>query len=266
MASLVNVVVIMGMLVIVPAGLALIGEPALRPLRTWWPLGAIPGGIALWLPRGLPAALLATPYVLFTLALALRAPRRVHGAADVAVMTALATPAVAGVAMVAERWGYRLFGFRLETLRLTEAHFHFAGFAAALIAGLVCRADGTRRAARAAALAVPAGTAIVLAGFFAGDWIQLAGAAVLTAGMWLVGWLTWRDMRDTDRLTRTLLVISAGVLAVTMLLALDWALGEASGLPHLPIAWMAASHGAGNAFGFALCGILAWRRLQERTA
>jgi hypothetical protein len=83
-------------------------------------------------------------------------------------------------ALVAERSGFRLFGFRLETLRLTEAHFHFAGFAAALIAGLVCRAEGDSGTARAAALTVPAGTAVVFAGFFAGDWIQLAGAAILT--------------------------------------------------------------------------------------
>jgi uncharacterized protein (UPF0548 family) len=32
-------------------------------------------------------------------------------------------------------------------------------------------------------------------------------------------------------------------------------------LPHLSLAWTAATHGVGNATGFALCGILAWRRL-----
>lgn len=291
MIVLVDIVVAVGMLVVVPMGLALMDGPELTRLRTLWPAGAALGVIALVLPRGATAGVLAGVYALFTGALALQAPRRIlrgrppreapgRPAAppagsgpppgrsplprELAFLTALVTPAIAGTAMVAERSGFRLFGFRLETLRLTEAHFHFAGFAAALIAGLVCRAEGDSAPARAAALTVPGGTAVVFAGFFAGDWVQLAGAAILTAGMWLVGWLTWRDVRGagTDPVTRGLLALSASVLAVTMLLALDWALGEATGLPHLPIAWMAATHGVLDAFGFALCGVLAWRRLR----
>ncbi len=53
-------------------------------------------------------------------------------------------------------------------------HFHFAGFAAALIAGLVCGvSDGP--AGRFAALSVPLGTLLVLVGYFNGDWAELAG-------------------------------------------------------------------------------------------
>jgi heme A synthase len=51
-----------------------------------------------------------------------------------------------------------------------------------------------------------------------------------------------------------------------MVLALSWALGEATGLPHLPIGWMAATHGVANALGFALCAVLAWRRLATEAA
>jgi hypothetical protein len=82
-------------------------------------------------------------------------------------------PAVAGTALVAERGGFRLFGFSLRILSLTVAHFHFAGFAAALIAGLVCRASAGR--ASAAAWSVPVGTVIVLVGYFTGDWVEFAG-------------------------------------------------------------------------------------------
>ncbi|MFF7457995.1 YndJ family protein [Kitasatospora sp. NPDC008115] len=270
--ELVGLLVLLGMGAVIPLGLALIDEPGLARLRRLWPLAAVPGALSLWLPRGALATGSATLYALGTLAVAAHAPLRLArtrslAPPEIAVLTALAAPAVAGVALVAERSGHRLFGFDLDILALTVPHFHYAGFTAALVAGLVCRAVPDRPAARWAALSVPAGTLLVLGGYFVGDWAELAGAAVLTAGMWLVGLLTWRDLRV--RGTPVLLGVSAAVLAVTMLLALWWALGEATGLPHPTLGWMAATHGVGNALGFALCSLLAWRRLaptpQERT-
>ncbi|MFE5934469.1 YndJ family protein [Streptomyces sp. NPDC056470] len=285
MSVLVGLIVMLGMFVIVPAGLGLIDGPrprGLLVLRRAWPLLAVPGAVALWLPRSPAAAALAAVYALATLALALCAPVRLAallrppstggpppGAlrplapSEVAVFTALVTPSVAGLALVAERAGHELLGFDLGILALTVPHFHFAGFAAALVAGLVCRtSDGP--ATRFAALSVPLGTLLVLAGYFVDDWAELAGAVVLTAGMWAVALTTWRDLRTgtPDRVTRGLLAVSAVVLVATMLLALSWALGEATGLPHPDLTWMAATHGLGNALGFALCSLLAWRRLR----
>ncbi|MFF4952393.1 YndJ family protein [Streptomyces chattanoogensis] len=268
MTALVQLIVMLGMFVVIPLGVSLIEEPGLAGVRRVWPVAAVVGSVALWLPRGPVAGGCAAGYAAATLALAVQAPRRLArnrslAPSEVAVLTALATPAVAGLALVAERAGHRLFGFGLDILALTVPHFHFAGFAAALIAGLVPRGDGGR-AGRFAALSVPVGTLLVLAGYFIDDWAELAGALVLTAGMWVVGLLTWRDLRPTgpDRTTRALLGCSALVLVATMLLALTWALGEATGLPHPSLAWMAATHGLGNALGFALCAILAQRRLR----
>ncbi|MDX3590036.1 YndJ family protein [Streptomyces sp. ID03-2B] len=272
MSALVNAIVMLGMLVIVPTGLRLSGRQELERIRRLWPLFAVPGALALWLPRSTTATALACCYALGTVLLALHAPRRAARARDldpagIALLTALVTPAVAATALVAERSGHDLFGFDLGILALTVPHFHYAGFAAALIAGLVCRvSDGP--AGRFAALSVPVGTLLVLAGYFIGDWAELVGAVVLTAGMWTVGLLTWRMGRadGRDRTTRLLLLTSAAVLVATMLLALSWALGEATGLPHPTLSWMAATHGLGNALGFALCSLLAWRRIRtERT-
>ncbi|MFJ9412811.1 YndJ family protein [Streptomyces sp. NPDC101227] len=269
MAVLVQLIVMLGMFVVIPLGLSLIDGPGLARIRGIWPLAAAAGSLALWLPRGPVATGCAAGYAAATLALAVQAPRRLArnrslAPAEIATLTALVTPAIAGLALVAERAGHRLFGFGLDILALTVPHFHFAGFAAALIAGLVCRGSGGGRAGRFAALSVPVGTLLVLAGYFIDDWAELAGALVLTAGMWLVGLLTWRDIRATgpDRTTRALLGCSAVVLVATMLLALSWALGEATGLPHPSLAWMAATHGLGNALGFALCALLAQRRLR----
>ncbi|MEI7033451.1 YndJ family protein [Streptomyces pratensis] len=268
MSALVNAVVMLGMLVVVPVGLRLAELPELARIRGLWPLFAVPGALSLWLPRGLAATVLACCYAVGAALLALHAPRRALrdrdlGPARIALLTALTAPAVAAVALVAERSGRRLFGFGLDILALTVPHFHFAGFAAALIAGLVCRVSGGP-AGRFAAYSVPLGTLLVLVGYFLGDWVELAGTLVLTAGMWTVGLLTWRmgHAAGRDRATRRLLCSSAAVLAATMLLALSWALGEATGLPHPTLTWMAATHGVGNALGFALCSLLAWHRIR----
>lgn len=268
---LVNMIVTLGMLCVVPAGLRLIDPAGLHRTARLWPLLAAPGALCLWLPRGAPAAVLAALYAAATVALAAGIPARLPRGrppvpAEVAVATALASPAIAATALVAERAGYRLFGFDLDILALTVPHFHFAGFAAALVAGLVCRtlrAGPTAGLARWAAYSVPAGTLLVLAGYFVDDWAELAGAVVLTGGMWAVALLTWREIRPTgrDRSTRTLLAASSAVLVATMLLALWWAVGEATGVVHPTLTWMAATHGLGNALGFALCSVLAWRRL-----
>ncbi|MFI6843064.1 YndJ family protein [Kitasatospora sp. NBC_00085] len=266
--ELVDLLVLLGMGAVIPLGLALIDEPGLARVRRLWPMAAVPGALSLWLPRGGLATGCAVLYALGTLAVAAHAPLRLArtrslAPAEIAVLTALATPSVAGLALVAERSGHRLFGFDLDILALTVPHFHYAGFTAALVAGLVCRARSSSAEARFAALSVPLGTLLVLAGYFVDDWAELLGAVVLTTGMWLVGLLTWRDLRTRtpDRTTAALLGTASAVLAATMVLALWWALGEASGLPHPTLTWMAATHGVGNALGFALCSLLAWRRL-----
>jgi hypothetical protein len=260
---LVDVLVTVGMLVVVPGGLRLMG---LETARRIWFFGAVAGAVSLWLPRGAVAAGLATIYLLgagvlcaYAIGVVKRAKRAVI--AQAAVVTALVSPAVAGSALVAERAGYELFGFETGVLALTVAHFHFAGFAAALIAGLH-RLISPGWWAEVAALTVPAGTLVVLAGYFTGEFVELAGAVVLTAGMWIVGWLSWRHARNGghDRLTRVLLGVSGVVLAGSMVLAVSWALGEATGIPHPGLGWMAATHGVANALGFAVCGVVGWRR------
>ena len=263
---LVDLLVAVGMLVVVPAGLRLIRDPAVAFARRCWPVGAVAGAVSLWLPKGTVATSLATVYavaaaVLCAYAVSRPVPPRREWPTEAAVLTALISPAVAASALVAERAGYPLFGFEPGVLALTVAHFHFAGFAAALIAGLQSRLT-PGRAADAAALTVPAGTLLVLLGYFTAEAVELAGALVLTAGMWTVGWLTWRYARTEvpDRLTAVLLGGSAVVLAGSMVLAVSWALGEATGLPHPSLAWMAATHGVANALGFAVCGMVARHR------
>lgn len=111
---------------------------------------------------------------------------------------------------------------------------------------------------------MPLGTVLVLAGYFVDDLAELAGAVVLTGGMWVVRWPTWRHLRPgkPDRSTRGLLGVSSVVLVATMLIALSWAVGEAFDVPHLSLSWMVATQRVVNAIGFGLCSVLAWTRLR----
>ncbi|MDX6743439.1 YndJ family protein [Actinocorallia sp. A-T 12471] len=249
-------IICLGMLAVVPLGLSL--ADAARLQRPWL-AGALPGATSLFLPVGTPAALLASLYALATAILLAEAVRRLPSALrdprQAAFATALGTPAVAALALVAERAGHPLLGYSPTMLALTVAHFHFAGFAAALIAGLVCRPEAGR-AGRLAALTVPAGTLGVLGGYFVGQWAEFAGAVVLTAGMWLAALLCWRTGKAALR-------IAGAVLVPSMLLALWYAWGEASGIAHPGIGWMTATHGVANAVGFGLCGVLGWRSVRE---
>lgn len=269
MSVLANLAVTLGMLLIVPFGLALIDAPGLALVRRWWPVPAVLGAVTLWLPRGDLSVGLACVYAVAAVALVVVAvarlvQRRSLAPREIAVLTALVCPSIAALALVAERGGHTLFGFDLDILELTVPHFHYAGFAAALIAGLVSRATaGSGTLSTVAALSVPAGTGLVLVGYFINDWVELAGGTVLTIGMWSVGWLVWTQLRThaKQRPTQLLLAVSSVTLVATMLLAVSYAFGEAADLPHLSLTWMVATHGAANAVGFALCGLLAFRRL-----
>lgn len=273
MTAIIGALSALGMIVVVPLGLRLMSDDGDQLVRAWarvWPVAGAVGAISLLLPRGGIAGGLAVLYAGATIALAATAPLRLARTrslrpAEIAVLTALVTPAVAGTSLVAERIGFELMGFELKVLALTVAHFHFAGFAAALVAGLVCHATGSRLA-EAAAVTVPLGTGLVFAGYFTSDEVELGGAVVLTLGMWAVAWVMWRDVRSrsNDPVTRLLFAGSSVVLVATMLLALSWAAGHVwSAVPFLPLDVMAATHGVANALGFAVCGLLAWGRLRK---
>jgi len=270
------VIVAVGMVVVVPLGLRLMDDDRgrLGPISQVWPLAGVAGAVSLLLDRGPFAVALASYYAAVTGWLAVlalvrlieivRAGRRRPISVEVAVLTAMVAPVVAGSSLVAERGGYELLGFGMTTLALTVAHFHFAGFAAALVAALAA-AVVRSVAARLAAWTVPVGIGVVFLGYFTSDAVELIGAIVLTAGMWLLAWSLWRDVAPTTSKAgvRALFLVGAAVLVVTMALALSWAAGQVwDAVPHLSLTWMAATHGLANALGFAVCVLLGWRRLQ----
>lgn len=156
-------------------------------------------------------------------------------------------------------------GVRPPFVLLTAVHFHYAGFTATLLAALVRRrtAAASPRLSAAMVAAVVVAPPIVAVGFTFVGVLQVVGAVVLTLGLFALSWLTLRHVVPgvDDTPARWLLVVSAAAVLVPMVLAVQWAIGWNFGTPALSIPMMARTHGVANAFGFALCGVMGWRRL-----
>jgi hypothetical protein len=300
--AVVTALVVLGLVVVLPLGLRLLGAPPVpAPRSVAWPLAGLAGAVSLVLPRGPVAAVLAAAFAAATVVLlgaaarvALGAVRRTitsrraqlpsgppvpastassdeHGhrlaswsalGADLATVVALATPAVGASALVAERAGWGLLGFSGTYLALTVPHMLYAGFGAALVAGTVAHLAPDDAGAVVGAWGVPVGTLLVLVGYFVGDVAELLGALVLTAALWATALAAVRSLalgrRDP---ARALVGGGAVVVALSMLLAVWWAAGEALDLPHPSLDVMAATHGVANALGFVLCSLLGLRLL-----
>ena len=282
--ALVGLLVAVGAVVVLPLGLRLLGARVVpAPRSAAWPLAGACAVVSLLLPRGALAAALAVPFALASavlLAAGARLAARALGGrrggaspagppSTAATVTALVLPAVGASALVAERAGWGLLGFSGTYLALTVPHMLYAGFGAALVAGAVARLAAADRLAVAGAWGVPAGTALVLLGYFVGDAAELVGAVVLTLALWATAAAVVRSAARPGghpAAARALLVTSAVVVSLAMVLALWWAAGEALGFAHPGLDLMAATHGVANALGFVLCALLGLRLLARDRA
>jgi hypothetical protein len=121
--------------------------------------------------------------------------------------------------------------------------------------------DRSPRLAAASLLAVVAAPPIVAAGFTFAPPLQVAGATLLAAGLFLLAWVTIRHaVPQVGRAAGTLLTLSSLAVLAPMVLAVSWALGNTVGTPALSIPAMARLHGITNAVGFTLLGLIGWVR------
>ena len=272
MTPTVGALVLLAMLLVVPLGLPLLGTPGVSSLRRAWPVAGAIAGTSMLLPVGMVAGALTVPYLALAAAAGALAVRRavaerrhvrrpVDALRELTALTALVSLPVAAASLTCERAGYALLGFAPEVLALTAAHFHYAGFAVATLAALtLVRVPGPL--SLLAGVTVPAGIALVAAGHFLGRGTELAGAVVLTAGVLALSLTTVLHVVPRRGRARWLLLVAAWTTPLTMALALWWAVGRLAGLGHPDLALMAATHGAGNALGVCLCGLLGWRLLR----
>jgi uncharacterized protein (UPF0548 family) len=161
---------------------------------------------------------------------------------------------VAAGALAASRLGWTPLGQREPIVELTAVHYIYAGAAALVLAGWTARAVPIALTAAA--------PPIVAIGFVTGSAIpQVGGAVLMTLGVWATATVQLGASLDRSRRRspRALLAVSGVSIWVPMVLAVAWAAGQHWSVPILSIPDMARTHGAVNATGFVLCGLLARR-------
>jgi hypothetical protein len=270
--EVIHKVVFFGMLVVVPLGLSLVPAHGLSIYRLAvmaQPIAALPALASFYLETGPLAALLSSAWFILTALVALIGllklkSRGIYPLEDFSINTGLLYLPVAGVWLVVYRYGIQPFDYGETIILLTVVHFHFAGFAAPIIAGLSGRVLTTRKHPRwlfrFAVFAIVTAMPLVAAGITFSGWLGLIGTVLLSAGLVMLAVLTvgWVMPAIAPLTSRLLLVIGALCSCSAMVLACLYAYSLPMKVLIIDIPTMALTHGVLNAFGFVTCSLIAW--------
>jgi hypothetical protein len=264
-------------LVFVPIGLDLAATPdrdgrnhaLYRFARFAQPFAALAAVVAFFVPVGLPAGLCAAPWFLLCAVVGLGVLPRLgivgmRRLPENAISVALLYLPIGGAWFLAERSGLAPLRFGGVIAFLTAIHFHFAGFIAPLIIGMIGRsipatAAWARRLYAVAAPGVIAGPPLVALGITFSSGLEVVSASVLAFCITLAAVVAIGPVASAvaDRRARLLLRVGSVASVAAMLLALAYAISTALSATLISIPTMAISHGVLNAL-FAFCGLLAW--------
>ena len=279
--ELINKILVLGILVIVPLGLSLVSTPDRNNLHALpyrlavlaQPFGAICGFASFFLEQGWPAAALAAAWFVVTCAIALFGlwrllPRGLRPIEEVSIDAGLIFLPVGGVWFMMSRLGIQPIGFGDTIVLLTAVHFHFAGYAAPILAGLAGRTIGRQGSARkllgVGVVSIVTGIWFVAAGITLAPRLALAGAIVISTGLVLLAVIVVACVLPSlrSRTAQILLLVSSISSTFAMCLACAYAYSIVTKTVILDIPQMAMAHGIVNAFGFALCGLVGWSMVE----
>jgi hypothetical protein len=279
-----------GPLVIVPLGMELVrvstAHGRLAELaRMLQPLGAALAVVAMPLPPGKRAAVAALGWMVVCAIAALggvgqliviargvvenrtrEAPVATRTVATrvvtIAAGIACIDLAVGGGWLAASRLGLRPMGIQEPIGLLTAVHFHFAGFATAMIAAATLRFAELRGESpwlRRMVVAVVLLPFVVAAGFVVSPLLKMAaGLAFSGCVAALAGFMWMLSSRVEQGTARGMLRLAVAAVFVSMALSGTYAVADFLGGDLLPIPRMASTHGVLNAVGFCLLGLLGW--------
>ena len=255
---------LLGPLMVVPLGLALIGvERAVIYLQ---PLAGAAVVASFFLPPGLLAGMLVVPWLILVALAALGGLDRLvrGGATEFCFGTALMMLPVGGGGLVQSRLGMTPLGFREPLVLLVAVHFHYAAFVSPIMAGAVIRR--TKFLACPVAICASVGSPILATGYVLHvPTVRLLGAMLLVVALCGVSVLTFAALRNVrPRAGQFLLGLSASSVVVAMAYASVYALADFFGEVWVAIPHMARTHGVINALGFSVAGLLGWRLADGR--
>ena len=285
MLTLATTILFLGPLLVVPLGLRLLKQANLISIETnyrspatiIWGTAVVSLACSFSQPAGQIAALLAAPWFLATLLLALLGARYVLAEvrdldAQLALAAALLLVAVGGGWTLVSRAGLRPANFSTEIVLLTGVHFHYAGFALPILTGWTVRhlqdqatpspfwsssLGGVLQ--RGLIASVVAGVPLVGIGITFSPLLEVLASGLLTLAALLLALMQIRvAVQVSHALRRSLLLISSVSLICGMTLAMTYALGNYLDTKWLDIPTMIPLHGIANSIGFSLCGLLAW--------
>lgn len=169
---------------------------------------------------------------------------------------------VAGVWLVSSNMGIT-FGFRSTIVLLTAAHFHYAGFALSILAGLSgFSIDENRRIVHkvyhSVGWIVVFCPVFVAAGIIFSPLLEMVAACVLAAAIILFSGRIACGFACKNWLSKVFFVVAFLAMIATMALAATYALSEYYEWHVISIETMAITHGVANAFGFTFLSLCAW--------
>ena len=275
--ELIHKIVFYAILVIVPLTLSLIpagdrrGSVGLYRLAVvTQPVAAIVTLASFYVEKGLLSAALSGAWLILTALIALFGltrliARRFYPLEELSVDAGMLYLPVAGAWLVVYRLGVQPFDYGETIILLTVIHFHFAGFATPIIAGMLGRMLALRQSQPSRifpviVFAIIAAMPLIAAGITASPWLGLLGTLLLTSGLVLLAVLTlaraWPAISSSS--ARLLFAIAALSSCVAMVLACLYAYSIVSRTVIILIPTMAMTHGILNAFGFVTCSLIAW--------
>jgi hypothetical protein len=149
---------------------------------------------------------------------------------------------------------------------LTAGHFHFAGFATAMIASSRASLDRTAEGGcphmsskwlRWVVLLAVGMPFLVAVGFVASPALKMVAGAMFAASVAGLAMFVW-NCEVEDRRARGFLRAAVGAVFAGAVLAGVYAVADFVGSDVLTIPRMASTHGILNGFGFCLLGLLGW--------
>ena len=232
--------------------------------------------VAFWLPPGRTAAILSTLWLLQCALLALRRflewRHEEHTTVSPILNLAHFDLLLGAAWLVVSRAGLRPVGFQEPIILLTAVHFHYSGFATALIASTTLR-EFERRKLRMPGLASLIWLIVLLpfvlaAGFVFSPALRFVAAISLSAcvtALALVSW--WMAGNWQSKPARIYVRIAACAALGAFSFAGIYAVSEYFHTNWITIPGMANSHGPLNGMGFVLLMLLAWlMELDQRAA